>query len=141
MPELGDGRGDELHGESHQAVLGALLVKLLWSLWEDGTGRGRMRRPGDAELTEFSLRERRRRKTDLSCSEYVQTRVAVDAFAPAEVVVVAAVHRPDPDDSIHLFGKLPPLRDAAYGKSFKCKYWTQKQGEVRENDELTEESK
>lgn len=32
LPQLGDGGGDELHGEADQVVFGALAVKLLWSL-------------------------------------------------------------------------------------------------------------
>lgn len=35
LPEPGDGGGDELHGEAHQAVFGTLPIKLLWSLQKD----------------------------------------------------------------------------------------------------------
>lgn len=50
-------------------------------------------------------------KQYLSCSVDKQTGVAVDAFTPAEVVVVSTVYGSNPDDSIHLLGKLPPLRE------------------------------
>lgn len=49
--------------------------------------------------------------TDLSGSVDEQTRVAVDAFPPAEVVIVSTVHRSNPDHAVHLLGKVPPLRE------------------------------
>lgn len=50
--------------------------------------------------------------TDLPGSVDEEAGVAGDAVSPAEVVVVSAVHRSNPDDAVHLLGKFPPLRDS-----------------------------
>lgn len=143
LPELSDGRSDELHGEADQVVFGSLAVELLWFLhknkqlfsdshtgrWtrdagtQGGVLRCHARQSGcisqlaeTCSSTKQSLptesagpQTRKKVHPNLSGSVYEQTGVAVDAPPPAQVVVVTAVHRSDPDHSVHLLSKLPPL--------------------------------
>lgn len=50
------------------------------------------------------------KNTDLSSSIYKQAGVAVDAFAPTQVMIVTTVHGSNPDHAIHLLCKVPPLK-------------------------------
>lgn len=50
------------------------------------------------------------KNADLCSSIYEQAGVAVDAFAPAQMMIVSTVHRSNPDHSIHLLCKVPPLK-------------------------------
>lgn len=54
------------------------------------------------------------KNTDLSSSIYKQAGVAVDAFAPTQVMIVTTVHSSNPDHAIHLLCKVPPLKQETY---------------------------
>lgn len=125
LPQLSDTCCDEAHGEADQVVFGALFSKLLRLLegkQECLAELTTQRRPRCGEPNESSTqsaltmqtlsRFETRPGTHLSGSVDEQTRVAADAFPPAQVVVVAAVHRSDPDHAVHLLGKVPPLGDS-----------------------------
>lgn len=54
--------------------------------------------------------KKKHENADLSGSVYKQAGVAVDAFAPTQVMIVSTVHCSNPDHSIHLLRKVPPLK-------------------------------
>lgn len=58
------------------------------------------------------------KNTDLSSSIYKQAGVAVDAFAPTQVMIVTTVHCSNPDHAIHLLCKVPPLKQETYIETY-----------------------